>query len=234
MKTAKTARVTAIVLAGGSSTRMKGIDKLSADLCGKPILARTLEAFEECHAIDDIVLVANKEKIHEYSRIVRKGNFSKLKKICIGGERRQDSVASGLRGIGQCDYVVVHDADRPFVTPDMIKGCVEAASETGAAIAAVPATDTIKISDKSGMVRRTPQRKRLWVVQTPQVFLSKTLKRAHARIKDDVTDDSSMVEKLGNRVKLFMGSYNNIKITNPSDLAIATIMWSSRNRKNNR
>lgn len=227
----KAVSASAIILGGGSSTRMKGIDKLTADLCGKPVLARTLEAFQKCGAVKSIVLVANKKHMDQYKEIVRRGDFSKVGAICVGGRRRQDSVASGLENIQESDYVVVHDADRPFVTPEMIEGCIASASETGAAIAAVPATDTIKIIDRSNTVKATLARKSLWSVQTPQVFLLKMLKEAHARIKEDVTDDSSMVERLGNKVKLFTGAYNNIKITNPIDLPIAAILWRSRNKR---
>jgi 2-C-methyl-D-erythritol 4-phosphate cytidylyltransferase len=219
--------VSVILLGGGSSIRMQGIDKLCADLGGKTVLARSLQAFQDCKKVTNVILVANIENEKRYEEIIRQGSFSKVVGTCIGGIRRQDSVAAGLSKLKCCNSVVVHDADRPFVTPEMIESCIDASEETGAAIVAVPAIDTIKMVGESSIVEKTFPRDKLWLVQTPQVFRFEMLKEAHAKIKDYATDDSFMVEQLGNKVKIVMGSYKNIKITNPSDLVVANLLWSS-------
>ncbi|MFH1015911.1 MAG: 2-C-methyl-D-erythritol 4-phosphate cytidylyltransferase, partial [Chloroflexota bacterium] len=141
-----------------------------------------------------------------------------------GGERRQDSVAAGLKLTGKCDWVVIHDGARPFVTIDLIERGLEAAKETGAAIAAVPVTDTIKEAGEDSIVRQTLPRQNLWAVQTPQVFRIDIITEAYRRARGDVTDDAMLVEQMGHKVKVFMGSYDNIKITTPEDLALAEVL----------
>ena len=224
-------KVAAIIVAGGSSTRMGGTDKLTLDLCGRTVLSRTLQAFEDCGSIDHVILVASKARASEYAAIISREGFSKVKKVCTGGKRRQDSVAAGLSALGGCDYVIVHDAARPFVTQEMMEAAIGAVAETGVAIAAVPVIDTIKMAHDDGTVASTIPRHKLWAVQTPQIFDTELLKKAHATITDDVTDDASMAERLGSRVKLFTGSHDNIKITMPTDISVAAALWQRRKQQ---
>ena len=151
--------------------------------------------------------------------------WSKVTDICAGGRRRQDSVAAGLSRLNHCRWVVIHDGARPLVTEDLIERGLEAARETGAAVAAVPVTDTIKVAGDDRTVRQTPPRQNLRAVQTPQVFRFDIITEAYRQAKAEVTDDASLVEQLGYKVKLYPGSYDNIKITTLDDLALAEILW---------
>jgi 2-C-methyl-D-erythritol 4-phosphate cytidylyltransferase len=145
--------------------------------------------------------------------------------ICPGGERRQDSVAAGLSRLEKCHWVIIHDGARPLVTEDLIRRGLAEAGDTGAAVAAVPVTDTIKVAGDDRLVQHTPLRDNLWAVQTPQVFRFDIITKAYRRIKAEVTDDASLVEQSGYKVKLYMGSYDNIKVTTPDDLALAEVLW---------
>ncbi len=145
--------------------------------------------------------------------------------MCAGCQRHQDSVAAGLAEIEQCDWVIIHDGARPFVTPDLIERGLEAAKETGAAIAAVPVTDTIKIAGKDFIIKETPSRKYLWSAQTPQIFRFDIMKEAYrSKPRGEFTDDAALVERVGYKVKIYKGSYDNIKITTPNDLILAKAM----------
>lgn len=226
----KKEKVGAIIVAAGKSQRMGELDKLFASLGGKPLLLRTTYPFQQCKLIDQIVVAVSREKETLCRQLMSGEEWSKVSDICIGGRRRQDSVAAGLHRLAGSDWVVIHDGARPLVTVDLIERGIEAARETGAAVAAVPVTDTIKVSAEDGIVHETPPRQNLWAVQTPQVFRYKMITQAHQKTNDDVTDDASLVEHLGYKVKLYMGSYNNIKITTPADLALAEILWSEYER----
>jgi 2-C-methyl-D-erythritol 4-phosphate cytidylyltransferase len=160
--------------------------------------------------------------------LVAERGWSKVVGVCLGGERRQDSVSQGLKELKRCDWVVIHDGARPFLTLDLIRDGLEAARGTGVATAAVPVKDTIKLGDDNEMVRETLHRQRLWAVQTPQVFRFDIITRAHGQVTDEVTDDATLAERLGYEVKLYMGSYHNIKITTPEDLALAEIVVKDR------
>ncbi|MBM3944622.1 MAG: 2-C-methyl-D-erythritol 4-phosphate cytidylyltransferase, partial [SAR202 cluster bacterium] len=142
----------------------------------------------------------------------------------------QDSVRNGLAAVTESDWVVIHDGARPCVDTATLERGLAAARETGAAIAAVPVKDTIKVVDSRNTVVTTPSRDTLWAVQTPQVFRTRLLIEAHDAVRDDVTDDASMVERNGGVVKVFMGSYDNIKVTTPEDLAIAEAFLSRKTR----
>jgi 2-C-methyl-D-erythritol 4-phosphate cytidylyltransferase len=218
-------KVAAIIVAAGDSQRMGGIDKLFALLGGEPVLARVLDAFESCKKIDRIVLVMSAKNIDEGRRIVALGHWKKVSDIIPGGKRRQDSVAEGLRIIRESDWIVIHDGARPFVTVDLIERGLEAAKETGAAVAAVPVIDTIKEVTDGGIVRQTLSRQNLRAIQTPQVFRFDIIKNTYKFVTADATDDASLVEKAGYKVKLYMGAYDNIKITTPVDLAAAGTLW---------
>ncbi len=218
-------KVGAVIAAAGSSQRMGGMDKAFALLGGKPILARVVDAFQGCNPVDQIIVVLSEQNLEQGKRLVIEQGWSKVIDVCAGGRRRQDSVAAGLRRLSNCDWVVIHDGARPLVTVDLINRGLEAAKETGAAVAAVPVTDTIKLVGDDRIVCQTPPRQNLWAVQTPQVFGIKIITEAYSEANGDVTDDASLVEQLGYRVKVYMGSYDNIKITTPDDLALAEVLW---------
>ena len=217
-------KICAIIVAAGESRRMNGVDKLMAPLSGKPVLAWSIEAFQQNTRIDRIILVNNQNNLKpiECLRIERK--WTKVAEVCTGGKRRQDSVAAGLKLVGDCDWVIIHDGARPLVTQDLIERGIDAAKECGAAIAAVPVTDTIKLAGNDQFVIETPPRSNLWAIQTPQVFRFSVIKEAYEQAGGNVTDDASLVEQIGNKVKLYLGSYDNIKITTPHDLAIAELL----------
>ena len=225
-------KVSAIIVAAGESRRMGGADKVLLPLGGKPVLLRVIDVFQECRLIDQIVAVVNEKSMESCRQLVNGGGWDKVSDkvsdVCIGGRRRQDSVAAGLKRLQNCDWVIIHDGARPLVTVDLIERGLEAAGDTGAAVAAVPVIDTIKVAGDDRIVRETPPRQNLWAVQTPQVFSHRIITEAYSRANGDVTDDASLVEQLGYKVKLYMGSYDNIKITTPDDLALAEILWQKR------
>ena len=223
-------RVGAVIVAAGSSRRMGGVDKAFALLGEKPILARVVDTFQRCNPIDQIIVVLSEQNLERGKQLVAEQGWSKVVDVCAGGRRRQDSVATGLRRLSNCDWVVIHDGARPLVTVDLINRGLEAAKETGGAVAAVPVTDTIKLAGDDRIVRQTPPRQNLWAVQTPQVFCIDIVTEAYSRANGDVTDDASLVEQLGYRVKLYMGAYDNIKITTPDDLALAEVLWQKHER----
>jgi 2-C-methyl-D-erythritol 4-phosphate cytidylyltransferase len=212
-----TERVAAIIVAAGASTRMSG-DKLWADLAGEPLVARSIRVFAASPAIDMLIMVvaAGREE-HFRELLARLGVGAE---VVTGGAERQDSVRAGLEAADDAEWVVIHDAARPMVTGDLItQGLVEARS-SGAAIAAVPAVDTIKVVE-SGRIVATPERGMLWHAQTPQVFRRSILFAAHATATSAATDDAALVESLGVPVRVYRGSYANLKVTTDSDLVVA-------------
>ena len=219
-------RVVAVVPAAGHGSRLGGTDKVLLPLGGRPLIAYCLEALQHSPLVDEIVLVLRDPEGGR--RLVQAEGFSKVKNICSGGPRRQDSVREGLKLVGQCDFVLIHDGARPFLTERLIREGIEAARETGGAVAAVPVTETIKLAGEDGLVEATPPRASLFTAQTPQVFRPDVLRRAHEKPSEDVTDDASMVERMGLRVRLYPGSYDNIKITTPEDLAVADALLKRR------
>ena len=220
--------VGAIIVAAGKSQRMSGTDKIFAPLAGQPVLLRVLQPFIDCDSVDRVVVVLNNNNYDEGKELIVGQNWEKEVAVCIGGKRRQDSVLAGLKLLGDCDLVVIQDGARPFVTVGLIEDGLAAAKETGAAVAAVPATDTIKSADKAMIAGQTLPRENLWLCQTPQVFLYDVLLKAYRNSTTDVTDDAQIVELAGGKVKLYMGSYDNIKITAPVDLAVAETLWKRR------
>lgn len=217
-------KVGVVIAAGGSSNRMGGVDKLYTLLGGMPVLVRATYAFQKSPLLDQIVVVVAGEKVNVCRQLIPGEEWSKVTNVCAGGERRQDSVAAGLKLIGKCDWVIIHDGARPFVTTDLIERGLAAAQETGSAIAAVPVTDTIKEVNDKLMVRQTLPRQNLWAIQTPQVFRIDIITEAYRKARGNVTDDAMLVEQIGHKVKVFMGSYDNIKITNPEDFALGEIL----------
>jgi 2-C-methyl-D-erythritol 4-phosphate cytidylyltransferase len=218
----------AVIVAAGSSERMSGTDKMFAVLDGKPVLARVIEVFQACDRIGDIVVVLNQQNLEEGKRLVSEGKWSKVKDVCEGGKRRQDSVLNGLNCLGECDWVVIHDGARPLVTAELIENGLDTAEETGAAIAAVPVTDTIKMAADNLTIQGTPPRQSLWAAQTPQVFRYDIITNAYRKLKYEVTDDARAAELMGGSVRIYHGSNDNIKITLPEDLAVAEILLKKR------
>lgn len=220
-------RVGVVIVAAGLSQRL-GKDKIFLPFGGKPLLAWSVDLCQSCNVVDQIVIVLSGNNIDSGRKLVIERGWFKVREICLGGSRRQDSVREGLNKLRGCDWIIIHDGARPFLTLELIINGLKAAEETGAAVAAVPVKDTIKLSDANLIVKKTFNREGLWLVQTPQVFRSDIINKAHMEISEDVTDDASMVEKMGYQVKVYMGSYENIKITTPEDLALAEII--ARNR----
>ena len=212
-----------VIAAAGSSQRMDGTDKVFALLNRESVLARVVAVFQSCQSIDQIVIVLSESNLERGRQLVIERRWSKVTDVCAGGRRRQDSVATGLRRLSNCRWAVIHDGARPLVTVELINRGLEAARETGAAVAAVPVVDTIRMAGDDRIVRQTPPRQNLWAVQTPQVFSIKIITEAYSRASGDVTDDASLVEQSGGKIKLYMGAYDNIKITTPDDLAIAEV-----------
>ena len=217
-------QVGAVIAAAGSSERMGGVDKMFAPLGEKPVLVRVIATFQNCRLIDQIVVAVNKSILDRCRELAAGQGWNKIS-FCEGGRRRQDSVASALSQLKSCLWVVIHDGARPLVTEALIKQGLEEARETGAAVAAVPVKDTIKLVGDDMIVQGTPPRSSLWAVQTPQVFRFDIITKAYQQAKFEVTDDARLVEQLGYQVKLYMGTYDNIKITTPDDLALAEVLW---------
>jgi 2-C-methyl-D-erythritol 4-phosphate cytidylyltransferase len=214
-------KVAAIIVAAGDSQRMNGVDKMFALIGAKRVLWRVLDTFNKCKKIDQVVVVMSSKNIEDCRRMVAEFHWEKVTDICLGGKKRQDSVAEGLKRIKEAAWVVIHDGARPLVTTDLIERGLEAAKETGAAVAALPVTDTIKLVLDTEIVRQTLPRQNLRAVQTPQVFRYDIIKNTYKFTAGDVTDDAALVEKAGYKVKLYPGAYDNIKITTPQDLAMA-------------
>lgn len=219
---------TAIVLAAGSGKRMgTKTHKQYLLIGGRPVLYYSLKAFQDSDLIDDIILVTGGGE-GEYCRetIVEKYHMTKVTRIIPGGKERYESVWKGLQEAKRTGYTFIHDGARPFVDDGMIRRAYESVCEHRACVAGMPAKDTIKVVDEDGVVVDTPDRSRLWIVQTPQVFETGLIFRAYERLISEgvttATDDAMAVEKmLGFPVHMFEGSYENIKITTPEDLETA-------------
>ncbi len=226
------AKVGAIIAAAGSSQRMGGRDKIFALVAGKPLLAYVLDVFQQCQAIHQIVVVLSEANLEPGQKLVEEQGFSKVTGICSGGERRQDSVAAGLEKLQGCQWVVIHDGARPCLSSELIEQGLIAAQHSGAAITAVPVKETIKMVKADGTIKQTPHRESLWVAQTPQIFRRDIITEAYRQGKGEATDDAALVEALGYKVKIYMGSYDNVKVTTAEDLALVEIILRNRERGN--
>ena len=221
----------AIVLAGGRGSRMKSSTPKQYMLINqKPVIYYALRAFEDS-PVDEIILVAGENDL-SYCReeIVKRFGFKKVVRVVAGGKERYHSVMNGLQAIEQREaeaYVLIHDGARPCVSQEIIARCIDDVLQYHACVAAVPAKDTIKIADADGFAELTPDRGRVWQIQTPQVFDLLLVKNAYTQMLSDerrgtITDDAMVVEQYTDtKVKLTMGAYENIKITTPEDIVLA-------------
>ena len=217
-------RCSALVPAAGASSRMGGQDKLFCYLNGVPVLALTLQAPDRCELIDEIVIAARQESILKIGDLCRDYAIEKPVKIVEGGANRVQSVMNAaLSAAPDAGFLAVHDGARPLARPEEMAEVIRCAYRAGAAAPATQVKDTIKVAS-GGVVEKTLERSSLYAVQTPQVFDAGLLKGALQAALDggiDVTDDCGAVERLGKKVYLVEGSYENIKITTPIDLALA-------------
>lgn len=221
-------KVCAIVLAAGQGKRMKSsVQKQYMLLKEHPILYYSLKVFEDREEIEKIVLVVGKGEISYCRReIVEKYGFQKVTDIIEGGKERYHSVYEGIKSLKEeCDYVLIHDGARPFITGDMIINVIESVKKYGACAVGMPVKDTIKIVNEEDFCVHTPERARVWAMQTPQAFEYKIIKSAYDKLMQKeimVTDDAMVVEQFMNiPVKLIKGTYENIKITTQEDWKIA-------------
>ncbi|MYC33913.1 MAG: 2-C-methyl-D-erythritol 4-phosphate cytidylyltransferase [Chloroflexi bacterium] len=211
-----------VVVAAGRSARMGGTDKTFANVHGVPLVVHTLRRIAGSGAVTRIALVVADEAVERARAMIAEYRIGKVVAVCAGGERRQDSVYAGLLALGDCRWVAVHDGARPCVSSDVMERGLEAVQRWSAAVAAVPVKDTIKVVGDDDVVTSTPERSTLWAAQTPQVFDYGLLMRAHRSASADYTDDAAMVEALGNSVRVFLGSYENLKVTTPEDLVLVS------------
>ena len=219
---------TAIVLAAGQGKRMHSkIQKQFLEIQGHPVLYYSLRCFQDSPLIHEIILVTGEESVsYCKEEIVKKYGFSKVRKVTAGGKERYDSVYAGLLCCQDTDYVYIHDGARPFITEEMVQRGYEAVKRTNACVMGMPSKDTVKLADSSGYIKETPDRKIVWNIQTPQIFSYDLIRGAYESIRkkdmSNVTDDAMVVEQeTGTKILLVEGSYQNIKITTPEDLAVA-------------
>lgn len=222
-------KTAAIIVAGGNGKRMgMDIKKQYILLDGREILAHTLDVFDKCTAIDEIVIVVAEDEISKVSKdIVNKYGYNKKIKILGGGKERQDSVYEGLKAVSdEVRYVAIHDGARPFIETNLIEEAIKVVRDKKAVVLGVPVKDTIKEAEQEEGVNKitnTPDRSRLWAIQTPQVFERELILNAYEYINKEnmlVTDDSMVAEAYGESVYIIKGDYNNIKITTKEDLII--------------
>lgn len=232
-------KCSAIILAAGVGKRMNSkIPKQFMELEGKPVLYYALKTFQESF-IDQLILVTGASELDFCKKeIVDKYGFNKVKAVVAGGRERYHSVYEGLKAVEGADYVFIHDGARPFVELDMLERAYAEVELNKACVIAVKAKDTVKIADKDGFVKTTPDRSLVWQVQTPQVFEFQAIKKAHEIVmqQDDIaiTDDAMVYEAaFGKPVKLVEGSYENIKLTTPEDMEIAHIFLQKRINNSN-
>ena len=227
-------KTVALIVAGGSGKRM-GCDRSKQYLVlgGVPIIVHTLRAFEKASLVHDIILVVPERDI-DYVKlsIIEQYSISKVTYIIAGGEKRQDSVRNGLESVSNdCHVVVIHDGVRPFISAELINTAVMKAHEEGAVTVGVPVKDTVKSVSGDGIIKETLDRQELWLTQTPQAFTREIIQQAYRRAYEDNfygTDEASLVERMNVKVIMVNGTYENIKITTPEDLAIGEFITKKR------
>ena len=215
-------KVSAIIAAAGSSSRFGHGQKLLFDLNGISVIEKTLKTFNSHSMIDEIVVCTSENIIEDIKKIAE--NYSKVKKVILGGKKRQDSVRNGLKALDNPDFVAIHDGARPLITAEIIEKTISKAVKYGHSACAVEVKDTIKkVLDDT--IVETPKRQELWQVQTPQVFKYKEILEAHLKFEgEDFTDDTLLIEKIGKSVKIVKGCYKNLKITTSEDIEIARLL----------
>jgi 2-C-methyl-D-erythritol 4-phosphate cytidylyltransferase len=227
-------KVQAIIVSGGAGTRLKtDRPKPLVLVGGRPLFIYSVEVFEKSSMIDGIILVVPADHVRDFEEAVKPCGFKKLKKIVIGVRTRCDSVFNGLQALdAKTEIVVVHDGARPLIRPQIVDEAIRQGRTHGAAVVGVPVKPTIKRINRQGMfVEETLNRDELWEIQTPQVFRKDILGEAYAqRGADDSTDDAGLVERLGLRVKVVRGDYENIKITTNEDLIAAEAFLNARSK----
>ncbi len=221
-------RVTAIVPAAGRGTRLGSIiPKQFIALDGKPVLIYSLKILDEIEEINEIIVSAQASEINTILKLIQDFDIKKVVDVIEGGEERIQSVRNAFNRIGSADYVLIHDSVRPFITKGIIKDVLMSGMSYGAAISAIPVTDTVKFADNKGIIVKNINRRGLWFAQTPQVFKYSILAEAY-KMYDihhaDITDESGLVEQLGVKVRTVAGSIFNIKITKEEDLILAQLI----------
>ncbi|MDO5754697.1 MAG: 2-C-methyl-D-erythritol 4-phosphate cytidylyltransferase [Tissierellia bacterium] len=227
---------TALIPVAGSSRRMKtNTPKQFLTIGDEMVIEKTLNVFDGIKEIQDIILVIREEDEGIYQKLLKK--YKKEITLIHGGDSREESTYNGIKALKkECNYVICHDGARPFVKEEIIKKTLMAAKINGAAICGVPVKDTIKYADKNKFVEYTPERSRLYQIQTPQVFQKDLLLKAYEQVFNEeihVTDDSSLLEIIGVKVKIIMGDYSNIKITTKEDLLFGEIIMGGKNADRN-
>ena len=224
----------AIVLAAGRGVRMKSkVQKQYLMLGGHQVITYSLRAFEESR-VDSIVLVVSPGDLEYGKKLIEEYKLKKVVKIVEGGKERYHSVYEGLKALGQCDYVLIHDGARPFVTEAIIDRAIRGAEDYGACVISMPVKDTIKLTDALQFVTETPRRDRVWLMQTPQAFSYSIVRKAYDMLAESgangrvITDDAMVVETfLNHPIKLVEGAYSNIKLTTPEDMVLAEALLKS-------
>lgn len=228
----------AVIVAAGSASRMRGIDKIFAELDGEPVIARTMKVFAQNASIREIVVVTREDRIESIGALVKRQGISKVTAIVKGGASRAESVACGLAAVTRKEgLVAIHDGARPLVTDRILEAAIRCARRFHASAPAIPVKDTVKLADRSRIVTETPDRSSLFAVQTPQVFDFDLIRAALQKAQADgvtLTDDCSAAEHLGVPVHLVEGSDENIKITTPIDLTVAAAILQGRRDNENR
>ena len=226
--------VSAIIAAAGSSQRM-GDDKLLIPINGIPTVVMSVQAFENCPDVNEMIIVTRAEKIPVFQKLFSQAGFSKPIKIVEGANTRQGSVANGLAAVNaESEYIAIHDGARPLVTPEQISACIASAVKFGAAALGAKVKDTIKQVDADCIIEKTIDRSLLWAVHTPQIFEAKLYRRAMQNAAEngkDYTDDCQLVEAVGQRVYMEFGGYENLKLTTPEDVIIAEAIAKRRQQK---
>ena len=229
-------RIAAVVVAGGAGRRLRqkrGVLRKPYLILGtKPILIHTLKKLSGSILVNEIVVVCHRQDVGRCQSLIKRFKISKIKGIVAGGRERFDSVFNGLKAIGEdIDIVLIHDGVRPFLSRELIKRSIKAALRHGASLAAVPVKPTVKFAEEKGFfVVRTLRRDLLWEAQTPQTFKRELITKAYRKAKSrrvKATDDAALVERLGRKVRLVTGSYDNIKITTKEDLELARVLLRS-------
>lgn len=243
-------RVAAVVVAAGEGRRMSErwrhspfagvistpVAKQFLPLAGKPLVCHALDVLQRCEAVEFVALVVGAQDVaFAQAEVVARFALAKVQAVVAGGPSRQESVYRGLQRLaledGGWDYVVVHDGVRPLISEPLVLAVLEAAQRYGAATVGVPAQDTIKLVDPRGLVAATPDRRRLWAVQTPQAFRFSLLVEAHRQAAErglEATDDCALVEAMGEPVRVVRGTPSNLKVTTPEDLIMAEALLRAR------